>query len=180
MALAGRPWTIVEHMSQMPAAAPAMFLDADHAQRQVAIEGDRIGQRLREARPPGAAVIFGSRAEQRQIAAGTGENALALLLQQRAGEGPLGAGLAQDVITRGTEAAAPFGRAALDRELGLRLAAVEDGDARQRGACGDAHQGPAVAFDELHAVRPIAWQAECRLPRRHRFDARRLLSRTGR
>ncbi len=56
MALAGRRRAIVEHMAEVPAAAAAMLFGADHAERQVALVGDGVRQRLPEARPAGAAV----------------------------------------------------------------------------------------------------------------------------
>ena len=100
MALAERRWAVVEHMTEMPAATAAMLFGAGHAECRVAPIDDGPRQRLLEARPAGAAVIFGGRAEQRQVAAGAGEGAPAMFLEQRAGEGPLGAGFTQDVEAR--------------------------------------------------------------------------------
>ena len=53
-------------------------------------------QRRPEARPARAAVELGRRGEQGEVAAGAGEDAGAMLLEQRAGPGRLGALLAQD------------------------------------------------------------------------------------
>ena len=108
MALAGRRRTVVEDMAEMSAATAAMLFGAGHSEGQVAPVGDGVGQRFLEARPAGAAVIFGRRAEQRQFAAGAGENPLAMFLEQRAGEGRLGAGFAKDVEALRAEAPAPF------------------------------------------------------------------------
>ena len=51
---------------------------------------------------------FGLRREQRQVAAGAGEGAVAMLLQQRAGERPFGAFLAQHVVLRRRQKLVPF------------------------------------------------------------------------
>ena len=52
--------------------------------RAVGRGADRVRQRLIEARPAGAALELGLRREQRQVAAGAGEGALALLAIERA------------------------------------------------------------------------------------------------
>ena len=62
-----------------------------------------------EARPAGSAVVFGARFEQRQVAAGANEDALALFVVERARERPFGAFLAQDLVLLGREHLAPFG-----------------------------------------------------------------------
>ena len=60
-------------MAEMAAAAAAMHLGARHEERPVGRGADRIRQRLPEARPAGAAVVFGVGREQRQVAARAGE-----------------------------------------------------------------------------------------------------------
>src|SRR6059058_5300236 len=56
------------------AAMPAMHLGAGENQAVIAGSFDCVLDRREEARPPGAAVELGFRAEQRQIASGTGEH----------------------------------------------------------------------------------------------------------
>jgi hypothetical protein len=101
----------------MPAAAAAMFLGPDHSERQVAAVLDRVGQCLIEAGPAGAAVIFGGRVEQRQVAAGAGEDTLAMFLEQGAGESTFGARLAQDPVACRSKPAKPVVRAAPDFKI---------------------------------------------------------------
>src|SRR6201999_1693964 len=57
----------------------------------------------------GAALELGVRREQRQIAGGAGEDALALLVIERAGAGALGTVLAQHVVLLRVEPLAPLG-----------------------------------------------------------------------
>src|SRR4030095_15719644 len=116
MALAGWRATSGEDMAEMAAAAAAMFLRPEDPARQVAAIADGVWKRLPEARPAGAAVKFGGRAEQGQGAAGAGEDAPAMFVQKRAGGGPLGPCLAQAMVTLRSKAAAPVGGAMLDFE----------------------------------------------------------------
>src|SRR5512141_645596 len=95
VAQAGRLRPIVEDVAEMAAAAAAVDLGPQHAEGTVLGLADGVFQRLIEARPAGAAFEFRLRGEQRQVAAGTGEDALAMLLEQRARARPLGALLAQ-------------------------------------------------------------------------------------
>src|ERR1700733_11119954 len=98
----GRLRSVIEDVAEMTAATAAVNFGAQHAEGTVFVLADRVLQRLIEARPAGAAFEFGLRGEQRQVAAGAGENALAMLLQQRARIRPLGAFLAQDgILLRG-------------------------------------------------------------------------------
>src|SRR5579871_7016245 len=83
VAQARRLRTIVEHMAEMPAATAAMDLRPLHAQGIVLRRGHGALQRRPEARPTGAAVELGGRGEQVEVAAGAGEVALALLMQER-------------------------------------------------------------------------------------------------
>src|SRR5688572_2552500 len=82
----------------MPAAAAAEDVRPLHQQAAVGLGDDRIGERSIEARPARAAVELGRRAEKRKAASRTVEQALAMLLVERTGIGPLGARLAQDMI----------------------------------------------------------------------------------
>src|SRR4030095_14764496 len=112
MALAGWRRTIGEDMAEMAAAAAAMFLRPEDTARQVAAIADGVSKRLHEA-PPSAA---GGAAEQGRGEACAGEEARAMFVQKRAGEGPLGPCLAQDMVALRTKAAAPVGGAMLDFE----------------------------------------------------------------
>src|SRR5262245_65983085 len=91
VALAGTERAVVEHVAEMAAATPAMHLGAQHEQRAVVRRADRIGERRVKARPAGAALKLGVGGEQRKLAGGTDESALALLGIERAGIRPLGA-----------------------------------------------------------------------------------------
>src|SRR5262249_50309482 len=73
-----------------------------------------------EARPAGAALELGVGGEQRQVAAGAGEDALAVLLEQRARARPFRALLAQDLVLLWRQLRAPFGVRLLDLEFLLR------------------------------------------------------------
>src|SRR5271154_6407423 len=98
VAQSGRLRAVVKNVAEMAAAAPAMNFGAGHAEARVLGFTDRILQRLIKARPSGAALELGLRGEQRQVAAGAGEGALAVLLEQRARARTLGAFLAQDLV----------------------------------------------------------------------------------
>src|SRR5581483_8082301 len=80
--------------------------------------------------------------EQRQVAAGAGKEALAMLLQKRARPRPLGALLAQDLVLLRGELRAPFVVGLLDLELfgglrGRRPQPAEGGEAKQAGQRGE-------------------------------------------
>src|SRR4051794_35619053 len=96
-------------MTQMAAAAAAVNFGAQHPEGSVLGFADGILQRLVETRPAGAAFELGLRGEQRQVATGAGEDALAVLFQQRAGTRPLGAFLAEDFVLLRRQLRAPFG-----------------------------------------------------------------------
>src|SRR5947209_19143601 len=82
----------------MAAASAAMHLGAQHSKCAVRGGADRVVQRLVETRPPGTAFELGVGREQRQVAACTGKDALAMFLQQRTRSRALGALLAQDLV----------------------------------------------------------------------------------
>ena len=117
VAQAGRLRPVVEDVAEMAAAAAAMHFGAQHAEGAVLGLADRVFERLVEARPAGAALEFRLGGEQRQVAAGAGEDALAMLLEQRAGARPLGALLAQDLILLRRQLRAPFGVGLFDLEF---------------------------------------------------------------
>src|SRR5688500_2127448 len=97
VAQAGRLRSVVENMTEMSAAATAMHFGPQHPEGAVFGLAEGVFQRLIKARPAGAALVFGLRGKQRQVAAGAGEDALALFLQQRARARAFGAVFAQDL-----------------------------------------------------------------------------------
>src|SRR5580704_17843580 len=117
VAQAGRLRPVVEDVAEMAAAAAAMNFGPQHPQGAVLGLADRVLERLIKTRPTGAALEFRLRGEQRQVAAGTGEDALAMLLEQRAGPWALGAFLAQDVILLRRQLRAPFRIGLFDLEF---------------------------------------------------------------
>src|SRR5258707_719916 len=98
----------------MAAALGAGDLGADHAVAGVGRGVDRFAHRRPEARPARAAFVLGRGIEQRLVAAGAAEDALALLVVQRAGEGPLGAVVAQYMVLQRVEFLLPLRFALLD------------------------------------------------------------------
>src|SRR3954454_20479493 len=129
---------VVEEVAEMAAATAAMHLGAQHAEGAVLGLADGVVERLVKTRPAGAALEFGVGGKQRQVAAGAGENPLAMLLHQRAGARPLGAVLAQDVVLHRGQLRPPFGVGLLDLEFlrGLgrrRPQPAESGKAEQAG-----------------------------------------------
>src|SRR5262245_11131239 len=89
IAQARRLWAVVENVAEMAAAAVAVHRGADHAEGPILLGTDRVVERLPKTRPTGAAVELGIGGIERQVAAGACEGALAMLFEQRAGEGPL-------------------------------------------------------------------------------------------
>src|SRR5438309_384093 len=92
IAKAGRLRAVVEEMAEVATAAAAENLGALHAEGAVGALGDRMGERLPEARPTGAAFELGRGSEERQGAAGAGEDAVPVLLEKRRGAGAFGMG----------------------------------------------------------------------------------------
>src|SRR5262245_31510827 len=95
-------------MSLVPAAADAVVLHARQDQLVVGRGAEASGNEVEEARPPGAALVLGLRLEERQLAAGAHEGALALLGIERARARALGALLPKDVELLRREALAPL------------------------------------------------------------------------
>src|ERR1700730_15035540 len=89
VAQAGRLRAVVKDVAKMSAAAPAMHLGALHPKTPVGFGAHRAFDGTPKARPAGAAVELGLRLEKRKLAAGAGEDPLALLVKQRAAEGRL-------------------------------------------------------------------------------------------
>src|SRR6267143_4590618 len=136
VAQAGRLRPIVENVTEMAAAAAAVDFGPQHPEGAVFGLADGIVERLIETRPAGAALEFRLRGEQRQVAAGAGEDALAMLLEQRARPRTLGALLAQDFILLRRQLRAPFRIGLFDLELlrgvgGRRPQPAEGGKAEQ-------------------------------------------------
>src|ERR1700685_634008 len=109
--------TILEDVTEMAAAAPAVELGPHHSEGAILGRADSIFEWPEEARPAGAALEFRFRGEQRQIAAGAGEDAPEMRLEQWTRVRTLGAFLAQDLILLRRQLGAPFGIGFLDFEL---------------------------------------------------------------
>src|SRR6266571_5338253 len=105
---AGRLRPVVENVAEMAAATAAVNFGAQHPEGAVFGLADGVFKRLVKTRPAGAAFEFRLRGEQRQVAAGAGEDALAMLLEQRARSWPFGALLAQDFILLRRQLGPPF------------------------------------------------------------------------
>src|SRR5579863_5592243 len=156
IAQAGRLRSIVEQVTEMAAAAAAVNFGPQHPESPVFGLADGVIERLIEAGPAGAALEFGLRGEQRQVAAGASEDALAMLLEQRARARALGALLAQDLILLWRKLRAPFRVGLLDLEflggMGRRgTQPAESGKAKQAGdGC---EQDTAIDHDGLRAER---------------------------
>src|SRR3984957_16595148 len=138
VAQAGRLRSVVEDVAEMTAAAAAVNFGAQHSEGTVLGLADRVLERLIKTRPAGAALELGLRREQRQVAAGTGEDALAMLLEQRAAVRTLGAFLAQDFILLRGQLRAPLRIGLFDLELLGSLCRghpqpTEGGKAKQTG-----------------------------------------------
>src|SRR5450755_2281727 len=79
VALAGRRRAVVEDVALVAAAAHAVVLGARDDHLDVGLGDDRARQRGVEARPAGAALELGLRGEERKVAAGADEAAVAML-----------------------------------------------------------------------------------------------------
>src|SRR5512134_2075054 len=119
-ALAGRLRAVIEHMPVVAAAALAVVLGARQEQVVVGLGLEYPRYRREEARPAGAAFVLHRRGEERQVAPGAGEHALALLVVERARPRALRALLAQHRIGRRRETLAPFILRKLQRLGGKR------------------------------------------------------------
>src|SRR6478672_2338138 len=114
---------------------------------------DRVLQRLIETRPAGAAFEFGFRGEQRQVAAGACEDALAMFLQERARPWTLGAFIAHDFVLLRSKLGTPFRLGLFDLELacpcGCALEPAQGRKAKQTSGRGE--QDAAVDHEGLRS-----------------------------
>src|SRR6266851_8436943 len=152
IAQTGRLRTIIEHVTEMTATTAAVHFVAQHAEGAVRRRADGVFERLVKARPSRAAFELRLGREQRQVAAGTGEDALAMFLQKRARAGALGALPPQDLILLRRQLRAPFRIGLLDLEflggLGRRNPQPTEGSkAEKAGDRGE--QNAAVNHDGL-------------------------------
>src|ERR1700730_5476844 len=156
VAQAGRLRPIVEDVTEMAAATAAVNFGPQDPESPVFGLADGVLQWLVKTRPAGAALEFRFRGEQRQIAAGTGEDALAVLLEQRARSRPLGAFLAQDLILLRRQLRAPFRIGLFDLELprGVGRRSAQPPEGRKAKQTGDRRQqNTAVDHDGLRSKR---------------------------
>src|ERR1700686_2031352 len=156
VAQAGRLRPVVEDVTEMAAAAGAMNFGPQHPEGAVFGLADGVVERLIKTRPAGAALEFRLRGEQRQVAAGAGEDTLAMLLEQRARSRTLGALLAQDVILLRRQLRAPFRIGLFDLELlrGVGRRSAQPPEGRKAKHTGDRRQqNTAVDHDGLRSKR---------------------------
>src|SRR4030088_1976448 len=159
VAQAGRLRPIVEDVTEMAAAAAAVNFGPQHPKGAVFGLADGVVERLIKTRAGGAALEFRLRGEQRQVAAGAGEDALAMLLEQRARTRALGALLAQDFILLRRQLRAPFRIGLFDLEFlrGVRRRSSQPAEGRKAKQTGDRReQDTAVDHDGLRSKRN--WQ----------------------
>src|SRR5450631_232779 len=126
IAQTGRRRAVVEDVAKVAAAAPAPHLGPFHQKTPVGFGPHRAFDWTPEARPARPALELGLRFEERQLAAGTSKNILAMLLQQRAAEGPFGALVSENLILVRREQAPPFLVGLLHLEL-LRFGHAPNG-----------------------------------------------------
>ena len=105
-------------MALVAPATAAVVFRAWHDQLEIHLGADGVGQGLPEARPAGAAVVFGIGAKQRQVAAGAVERTSSLFGVQWAAEGAFGAFFAQHLIGGRTEPLLPLRIAELPLGIG--------------------------------------------------------------
>src|SRR5262249_23635987 len=123
------------------AAAAAVHFGARQDQGVIIRCAHRILDRRVEARPPGAAVEFGLRAVERQIAGGAAKHAGAVLVVERTGEWALRALLAQHLILRRGEEMLPLVIGVRDFEgLGTGASRAQQGRNSDRGGHAGATQ----------------------------------------
>src|SRR5688500_16046153 len=107
-ALPGGRRAVVEDVTEMAAAAPAMDFGPGHEQGVVGAGADRAGDRPGEARPAGAAFELVLRAKHGKVAASAQEIAAAMLPVERAASGALGALLTKHPELLGGQPPAPL------------------------------------------------------------------------
>src|SRR5712692_7446922 len=107
--LTGRPGTVVEDVAKVTAAAAAHDLGTPHQQAVIRPQLDRLGDRgLVEARPAGARVELGVRAEQPGATAGAPVEAVLVVVDVRTGERHLGVRLTQHAVLQRGQFLAPL------------------------------------------------------------------------
>eukprot|EP01025_Chloroclados_australasicus_P065450 TRINITY_DN8919_c0_g1_i4.p3 TRINITY_DN8919_c0_g1~~TRINITY_DN8919_c0_g1_i4.p3 ORF type:complete len:359 (+),score=80.99 TRINITY_DN8919_c0_g1_i4:28-1077(+) len=112
---AGGLRAVVEDVAEVAVAASAEDLGADHAVAGVFLDVDvLVSDGLEEAGPARAAGELGVAGEERELAAGTGVDAVLFVIEQRAAEGGLGAGVAEDLVGLGAQPLLPLGFAELE------------------------------------------------------------------
>src|SRR3981081_4481572 len=158
VAQAGRLRPIVEDVTEMAAAAAAVNFGSQHPKGAVFGLADGVLERLIETRPAGAALEFRLRGKQRQVAAGASEDALAMLLEQRARSRPLGALLAQNLILLRRQLRAPLRIGLFDLEFlrgvgGGTSQPAKGGKAKQAGE--RCEQNTAVEHDGLRGAKDV-------------------------
>src|SRR6266481_6196415 len=156
VAQAGRLRSVVEDVTEMAAAAAAMNFGPQHSQGPVFGLADGVLEWLIKTRPAGAALEFRLRGEQRQVAPGAGEDALAMLLEQWARTRTLGALLTQDLILLRRQLRAPFRIGLFDLEFlrGVCRRSPQPAEGSKAKKAGDrCEQNTAVDHDSLRATR---------------------------
>src|ERR1700735_1882552 len=107
--VAGRGRAVVEDVAEGTATAAADDIGAAHEGAVVLPQLDRLGDGgLGEARPAGARVELGVRAEQLAAAAGAPGEAIGVVVDVLTGERPLGVGLAQHAVLHRGQLLAPL------------------------------------------------------------------------
>src|SRR6516162_1652597 len=108
VALPSRLGSVVEHVAEMTAAAPAMHFRSWNEQAVIVRGADSVLDRREKARPTSAAIEFGFGAKERQIARRTSEQTGAMLVIERAGIRPLRPTLSQHLELFGGQDLLPF------------------------------------------------------------------------
>src|ERR1700704_4321370 len=108
-AIAGRRRSVGEHVAEVATALAATDLDTGHEMAVVAMERDGVGhRRFRKAGPPTARFELGVGAEERGLTRRAPIDAVVMAIPILAGEGPLGARLAEHFELSRCQLAAPF------------------------------------------------------------------------
>src|ERR1700675_2495905 len=117
----GRFGAVIEDMTKVTAAAPAMHLRARYTKRQVLARADRGVERRPKTRPAGMAVELRARRKEVELAPGARKRATAMFIVQRAAVGAFGTFVPQHVVLRGSQHAAPLvvGMNDFERFIGL-------------------------------------------------------------
>src|SRR5207245_11095144 len=147
------------HVAEVAAAARAMHFRAPHEEMPVLARAHRSRQGPEEARPAGAAVELGVRAEAQLAAAPAAEGTGALLIIQRAAAGALGAVRPQHPVGLGRELPPPLLVGLLDREM-LALGTRHSSGTRSSATMlmiliSGLMAGPAVSLQGSPTVSPV-------------------------